>query len=109
MYLQGLISYPRTSSQTLPPSIAYGKIISDIAKIGSYGSLAEILLSRNQLTPNEGKMTDPAHPAIYPTGVAPSQRLDALEFKIYDLIVKRFLATFGHPATSQHAIVSIDV
>lgn len=109
MYLQALISYPRTSSQKLPPSIGYGKVISGISKIESYSSLAAMLLSRSQLIPNEGKMTDPAHPAIYPTGIAPSQRLGALEFKIYDLIVKRFLATFGHPATSQHTKVPIDV
>lgn len=109
LYLQALISYPRTSSQKLPPSIGYQKIISGLARIGSYGSMASILLSRGRLVPNEGKMTDPAHPAIYPTGVAPRQKLSGLEFKVYDLIVKRFLATFGDPATSRHIEVSIDV
>jgi len=109
LYLQALISYPRTSSQKLPPSIVYGKIISGLSKIGSYGKLTSMLLSRDRLVPNEGKMTDPAHPAIYPTGVAPRQKLSGLEFKVYDLIVKRFLATFGDPAVSQHTDVKIDV
>jgi DNA topoisomerase-1 len=54
-------------------------------------------------------MTDPAHPAIFPTGIAPRQKLGGLEYKIYDLIVKRFLATFGDPASSQNTEVSIDV
>ena len=109
LYLQALISYPRTSSQKLPPSIVYGKIISGLSKIGSYGKLTSMLLSRDRLVPNEGKMTDPAHPAIYPTGVAPRQKLSGLEFKVYDLIVKRFLATFGDPAVSRHTDVKIDV
>lgn len=109
LYLRALISYPRTSSQKLPPSIGYGKIISGISKIGVYSSLSSMLLSKGRLVPNEGRMTDPAHPAIYPTGIVPSQRLEGLEFKIYDLIVKRFLATFGDAATSQHTEVSINV
>ena len=109
LYLQALISYPRTSSQKLPPSIVYGKIISGLSKIGSYGKLTSMLLSRDRLVPNEGKMTDPAHPAIYPTGVALRQKLSGLEFKVYDLIVKRFLATFGDPAVSRHTDVKIDV
>jgi DNA topoisomerase-1 len=108
LYLSALISYPRTSSQKLPSSIGYSKIISGLSNIGSYGRLASILLSKERLAPNEGRMTDPAHPAIYPTGVAPKQRLGGLEFKVYDLIVKRFFATFGDSATSQRTKVSID-
>jgi DNA topoisomerase-1 len=108
LYLRALISYPRTSSQKLPPSIGYGKIISGISKIDSYSSLTSMLL-KGRLAPNEGRMTDPAHPAIYPTGVAPRQKLSGLEFKVYDLIVKRFLATFGDPAVSRHTDVTIDM
>jgi DNA topoisomerase-1 len=68
-----------------------------------------MLLSKERLVPNEGPMTDPAHPAIYPTGVAPRQKLSGLEFKVYDLIVKRFLAAFGDPAISRHINVTIDL
>lgn len=109
LYLQALISYPRTSSQKLPTSIGYAKIIAGLSKIASYGRMASILLSRGRLSPNEGAMSDPAHPAIYPTGVVPTRRLGGVEFKIYDLIVKRFLATFGDAASSQHTKVSIGV
>ena len=109
LYLQALISYPRTSSQKLPPSIGYSKIIAGLSKIGSYGNLATTLLLKGRLAPNEGRMTDPAHPAIYPTGVAPRQKLSGLEFKVYDLIVKRFLSTFGDPAISRHTDVQIDI
>jgi DNA topoisomerase I len=109
LYLQALISYPRTSSQKLPASIGYGKIISRLSKVGSYSQLTLMLLSKDRLVPNEGRMTDPAHPAIYPTGVAPQQKLSGIEFKLYDLIVKRFLAAFGDTAVSHHIDVIIDV
>ncbi|HEY7508358.1 MAG TPA: DNA topoisomerase I [Nitrososphaera sp.] len=106
LYLRALISYPRTSSQKLPRSINYEKILAGLGK-SFYGQPASILLSKGSLVPNEGSMTDPAHPAIYPTGVVP--RLSGLEFKIYDLIAKRFLATFGDPAVSERTDVSINV
>jgi DNA topoisomerase I len=109
LYLQALISYPRTSSQKLPFSIGYDKIISGLSKIGKYSQLVSMLLSKEKLVPNEGRMTDPAHPAIYPTGVAPRQKLSGLEFRVYDLIVRRFLAAFGDPAVSRHINVTIDI
>jgi DNA topoisomerase I len=109
LYLQALISYPRTSSQKLPFSIGYDKIISGLSKIDRYSQLVSMLLSKKRLVPNEGRMTDPAHPAIYPTGIAPRHKMSGLEFKVYDLIVRRFLAAFGDPAVSRHVNVTIDV
>jgi DNA topoisomerase-1 len=109
LYLQALISYPRTSSQKLPRSIGYAKIISGLSRIGSYAGLTSMLMARANLSPNEGRMSDPAHPAIYPTGVAPRRKLDGLEYKLYDLIVKRFLATFGDSAVTRRTDVSIDI
>lgn len=106
LYLRALISYPRTSSQKLPPSINYRKILSGLARSSTY-SLASVLLSKSKLAPHEGFMTDPAHPAIYPTGV--HGKLSGLEFKIYDLIVRRFLATFGDAAVTERTDVAIDV
>lgn len=106
LYLRALISYPRTSSQKLPASINYRKILSGLARSSLYGS-ASLLLSRSRLVPHEGPMTDPAHPAIYPTGVF--GKLSGLEFKIYDLIVKRFLATFGDAAVTEKTDGAIDV
>ena len=104
LYLRALISYPRTSSQKLPASINYRKILSALAS--SYNS-ASILLSKDRLASNEGAMTDPAHPAIYPTGV--SSRLSGLEFKVYDLIARRFLATFGDSALTERVNITINI
>ncbi|MGC9310290.1 MAG: DNA topoisomerase I [Candidatus Aenigmatarchaeota archaeon] len=93
LYLQGVISYPRTSSQQLPPEIGYGKIIGKLC--GRYG-LGKKLIGK-ELKPNNGKKTDPAHPAIYPTGELPG-KITKEEENLYELIVHRFFATFGEPA-----------
>jgi len=90
LYLAGIISYPRTSSQKLPASIGYEKILKKLAKAFK----AEHLIKRK--TPIEGKKSDPAHPSIYPTGN--SQVLNDQDAKIYNLIVRRFLALFCEDA-----------
>lgn len=106
LYTAGFISYPRTSSQKLPPSIKYKKILEQLARQIEYSSLAHELLKNNPL-PNEGKKTDPAHPAIYPTGEI--KTLKDKSKKVYDLVVRRFLATFAPPAKRKTITADIDV
>lgn len=91
LYLAGLISYPRTSSQKLPPAIGYKSIIQKIIR---KFNIDENFIKRSR--PLEGKMTDPAHPAIFPTGEF--KELNKEEQAIYELIVKRFIACFCQDA-----------
>lgn len=99
LYLEALISYPRTNSQKLPPTLNYREILSKLAQIGNYKNLVSRLLSETHgvLKPVEGEKEDPAHPAIYPTGVLPGN-LTREQQALYDLIVRRFLATFAQAA-----------
>jgi DNA topoisomerase-1 len=91
LYLAGLISYPRTSSQKLPDSIDYNSILRElIKKTPKY----EKFIKRGK--PIEGEKTDPAHPSIYPTGN--HQILSGDEEKVYNLIMKRFLSLFCEDA-----------
>ena len=107
LYLGGYISYPRTSSQQLPKEIGYKKIITQLSHQSEYKRETEILLEKSNLNPHNGKKTDPAHPAIFPTGIAPKLKSE-YESKLYDLIVRRFLATFGDPATRETITVALD-
>lgn len=101
LYLEGLISYPRTSSQKLPPSIGYRNILQKLGSNKSYSEsvegIFEYAASGKGLWPRQGKKADPAHPAIYPTG-APPANLTSDAKKVYDLIARRFISTFGPPA-----------
>ncbi len=109
LYEQALISYPRTSSQKLPPTIGYKKIIEKLSGQKWYEELCGKLLSKSKLFPRQGKKEDPAHPAIFPTGNKPKE-LNAYQKKLYDLIVKRFMAAFADPSVreSVKAIVSVE-
>lgn len=105
LYTSALISYPRTSSQKLPPSIGYRKILQKLANQAAYIDLANSVAGRS---PRQGEKTDPAHPAIYPTGEMP-KGLEHQEIAVYDLIVKRFLATFGDPSVRETTSCEFDI
>ncbi len=103
LYLQGLISYPRTSSQKLPISIGLKRILTKIEKL--YPEFKKFLTRKN---PIEGKKTDPAHPAIFPTGEEP-KKINETEKKLYELIVKRFLACFASEAIIEQKKIKIKI
>jgi DNA topoisomerase-1 len=109
LYLEALISYPRTSSQKLPPVIGYQAILEGLSKERAYKRLAAELLKKGELKPREGAKEDPAHPAVYPTGNLPERPLDESERRIWDLVVRRFMAVFGEPAIKQSMKVTINV
>ena len=109
LYLDALISYPRTSSQKLPPAIGYQTILRKLGKVPAYAKHAGELLSKPALKPNEGKKYDPAHPAIYPTGNLSEKPLAVVERNIFDLIVKRFMAVFGEPAIRQSVKITVSI
>ena len=63
LYLAGVTSYPRTSSQKLDPKLGFAKIMKDLGKQPPYEGFCTELL-KTELKPNNGKKNDPAHPAI---------------------------------------------
>jgi DNA topoisomerase-1 len=109
LYLDALISYPRTSSQKLPPTINYEEILKNLGKAPEYKKLTAELLAKPELKPKEGKKDDPAHPAIYPTGNLPERVLSDQERNLWDLVVRRFMAVFEEPAIRQSMKVHINV
>ncbi len=106
LYEASLITYPRTSSQKIPPSINLHKIISDLSSNPEYAQLTKKIESEKWFKPVQGKKEDPAHPAIHPTGQ--HGRLDAQEKNLYDLIVRRFLAAFAPAAARERVRVEVD-
>ncbi len=111
LYLDALISYPRTNSQRLPPTLNNRAILEKLKRAPQYRDLVETLLAecRGVLKPHNGPKEDPAHPAIHPTGELPEKTLPSHHRKIYDLIVRRYLATFASPARLKHVKVFLDV
>ncbi len=94
LYLKGLISYPRTRSQRLPSSLDNKLILDKLAR-KDYKREVEIVYKSNPLIkPPRGGFTDPAHPAIYPTGNV-EKKISNIEQKLLDLITRRYIASFS--------------
>ena len=108
LYLKALISYPRTDSQKLPMTLGHKSILTKLGNQTSYATFSDEILKQKKFKPREGRKTDAAHPAIHPTGNPPSS-LNTNEKKLYDLIVKRYLALFGKPALISNKKVEITV
>jgi DNA topoisomerase I len=101
LYTDGIISYPRTSSQEYPKGTDYAKILKQLNK---YTTLVKYAVNSE---PTKGKKKDPAHPAIYPTGEY--RELKGSEKKVYDLIVKRFISCFAKPAIVDNKKISVEI
>jgi DNA topoisomerase I len=108
LYLGAMISYPRTASQRLP-KLDYGRLLSKIAAIPGYSGPVGEIVARGALHPSEGQGTDPAHPAIYPTGEPARRPLAVEEERLFDLVVRRFLSCFGEDAVHEAGSVEISV
>jgi DNA topoisomerase-3 len=95
------LTYPRTDSRALPEDYigTVKATLDELADTNAYGTHARNILRHKWLKPNKrifdnAKISD--HFAIIPTLVRP-KHLNDVEGKLYDLVVKRFLAVF-HPA-----------
>ncbi|MCL4365452.1 DNA topoisomerase I [Candidatus Marsarchaeota archaeon] len=108
LYERSYISYPRTSSQKLPPALNLPRIITSLSKVMAYSEDAVKLIKASRFKPAEGAKDDEAHPAIHPTG-EDARKLSEEEGKIYDLITRRFLACFGEYSKSERRRVILDV
>ncbi|HVH15977.1 MAG TPA: DNA topoisomerase, partial [Candidatus Angelobacter sp.] len=107
LYLDALISYPRTSSQKLPPDIGYSEILRGISNTAQYRRLASRLTVQASLRPNQGPKEDPAHPAVYPTGELPKRALTQPESNLYDLIIRRFMAAFAEASLRESSRLTL--
>jgi DNA topoisomerase-1 len=107
LYLDALISYPRTNSQKLPKTVDVKSILNDIGTRRQYKQIVKIIMDKGNLIPVEGKSNDPAHPTIHPTGNKPTRKLTPSEKNVYDLIVRRFLALFGDSAIKESLRINI--
>ena len=95
------LTYPRTDSRALPEDYldTVTATLRELGETGAYGTPARRILKNRWVKPNKRifdntKISD--HFAIIPTLVEPRHLTD-VESKLYDLVVKRFLAVF-HPA-----------
>lgn len=106
LYQQGLLSYPRTDNTVYPASINLKEIVKLVSIDKEYANISKEILSK-PLNPSRGAKETTDHPPIYPVGY--SDKLTGAEKKIYDLVVRRFLATLYIDAKTENISAIIDI
>ncbi len=97
LYMKGFISYPRTDN-TYYSSIDFRKTLKMLSSINVFSGLCKKLLEKKKLTPTHGKKKATDHPPIHPVSKATPSDLSKEEWKVYELVVRRFMATLAEPS-----------
>jgi DNA topoisomerase I len=99
LYMDGFISYPRTDNTVYPPSLPARELVASLVRIGEFEAAAPLL--EGELRPTRGKKETTDHPPIYPTQAIYPSALDGPKRRVYELVVRRFLATFSPPMITE--------
>jgi len=99
LYMNGLISYPRTDNTVYPKSLNLDDIL-DKLDSGAFSKEVQMVRLKPRAKPTRGKKQTTDHPPIHPVDV-PSTELIGRKKAVYELIVRRFLATLSEDALSE--------
>ncbi|KYK29583.1 MAG: hypothetical protein AYK23_01585 [Candidatus Proteinoplasmatales archaeon SG8-5] len=108
LYNDGLISYPRTDNTVYPSSLPLRTILQELKK-SEFKKEAEKILAQKKMSPSRGKKETTDHPPIHPVGAATKAKLSGDDWRIYELVVRRFLATLAPPADVISSNATFDV
>lgn len=108
LYTGGYISYPRTENTEYPKSLSLRSVLEKL-KDSEFKSEAEEILAQEMIVPSKGKRRTTDHPPIYPTAGASSDKMKGDKWKLYELIVRRFMATVGPNAEAEITKCVMDV
>lgn len=108
LYTNGYISYPRTDNTVYPETLDLRAQI-EIFKEGPFKEYASTLLEKAELVPTRGKKETTDHPPIFPASLAKEADLKEDEWKVYELVVRRFFATFAGPSTWETMRLKLDI
>jgi DNA topoisomerase-1 len=109
LYQLGKISYPRTRNQVYPKTLDLRGILAKLSKSKLFGNYVKKLLEEKELVPTKGKVEDKAHPPIHPTQLATKKELSRPEWKLYELVVRRFLSTLSKASREENIKAIIDI
>ncbi|MFW6152954.1 MAG: DNA topoisomerase I, partial [Halobacteriota archaeon] len=110
LYTAGYITYPRTDNTVYPDDLEPAELLQRLCANPTFGEDAYAILDQDELTATHGDEETTDHPPIHPTGELPDRGdLSSREWRIYELVVRRFLATFAAKAVWEHLRVDIEV
>ncbi|XP_075514704.1 DNA topoisomerase 3-alpha isoform X2 [Primulina tabacum] len=113
LYQAGFISYPRTETDGFSERTDLRTMVQEQQHHPVWGSYAQRLLDAEAglwRNPNGGGHDDKAHPPIHPTKFSDGEAGWSQDHhKVYELVVRHFLACVSKPAVGAETIVEIDI
>jgi DNA topoisomerase-1 len=103
--MDGFISYPRTDNTVYPSSLDLRELVGSLVRIPEFDAAKGLL--DGELKPTRGKKETTDHPPIYPTQAVYPNALEGPKRRVYELVVRRFLATFSAPMITESARADI--
>jgi DNA topoisomerase-1 len=112
LYLNKLISYPRTDSDVYKPDFDHIEILQKFSLHSQFKDYTLKLIKNNRIIPTTGKKDMGDHPPITPLE---SIDIDSkifennLQKRVYNLLARHYLALFGEDALESKQILKISI
>src|SRR6188472_1132891 len=106
LYMDGFISYPRTDNTVYPKSLNTKELVQSLVRIPDFEAAKGLLDKPLEATRGKKETTD--HPPIYPTAALHPGALEGPKQRVYELVVRRFLATFSPPMITESTRADIE-
>jgi DNA topoisomerase I len=106
LYMDGFISYPRTDNTVYPTSLPIRELVTSLVRVKEFSAAAGLLDGELKATRGKKETTD--HPPIYPTQAIHPGALEGSKRRVYELVVRRFLATFSPPMITESTRADIE-
>lgn len=108
LYTKGWISYPRTETDQFDKDMDLRKLVEKQTQDSNWGEYAQGLLDGRFKWPRPGRNNDKAHPPIHPVNYVARTQLDDRERRVYEFVVRRFLAACSEDAKGESTTVEIE-
>lgn len=109
LYTAGFISYPRTETDRFPANMDLVSYIAKQKQDSRWGSYALKLTDQGAFRqPRAGKHDDKAHPPIYPVKYVKTDTLKPDQQKVYEFVVRRYLACCSDDAHGMKSTVKME-
>ncbi len=110
LYTAGFITYPRTDNTVYPDDLDPRALVETLAGERAFREDARSLMESDEpLSTTRGDNETTDHPPIHPTGDLPEKNnLSDQEWRVYELVVRRFFATLADSAIWEHLRVVVD-
>lgn len=108
LYNKGFISYPRTETDRFDKGMDLRALCAKQVQDNRWGGFAQGLVDGRFSQPREGRNDDKAHPPIHPVTYAAPTVLSPDEARLYEYIVRRFLACCSDDAKGLATDIEIE-